>query len=585
MLEKREKLQKLRSIIMERKGWLDRFRPDFLSIRWKVGGAFLFSVITLLVIGIVSIVQLGILQGEVDNLAQKDMVIVQQAHRLQESLLEMQDGMRGYVITGNSTMIDVSYTPGQQVFHRDSRSLSKLLADNSVASQYLNNAIKYTNQWETYSQQLISERNSGQTSLVAATETQGTGSQLTTSAESELNKLISQTETAATAQAHLLARNVLTTRIIVGILVIVGFLLAVAVGVPASLSTPRNLNAIIRILTDIASAGGDLRRRIKNVHSRDEVEQLAEATNRVLDTIHEMVQAIVSNSKMVATNAEGLSVSTDETARVVNGIAETAGEFATISEQAMAALGEMNQALQAVQTQGNEVAIVVDEVVSAVGDVFSATERGNELVNEARGAIRQVQDMAEQSYRQTEKLEESSRKISKISDTIRGIAHQTNLLALNAAIEAARAGEAGRGFAIVAQEVRKLAEQSRAATEEIDHVVKENQIQASSVLQSMTDGLQSFMRSAQVMEQTTLAFAQIRDSVNKVKPSTGRILTSVQEQDLLTNNTLSAIQSVSSYMEQVLPDPRKMLQARRRVWRPSRKFLLPLILWPKLLQN
>lgn len=543
--------KKLRAELLKWKERLNRRLPDFISIRWKVGGAFLFSVLTLFVIGIVSIVQLGVLQGEVNTLAKKDMLVVEQAHRLQESLIEMQDGLRGYVITGDSAMIDVSYTPAEQAFQSDSKSLEKLLGTNPTSLSYLSNAVKYTNQWETYSQQLISERNAGQETQVAATEAAGTGSQMTNQAESDLSKLINQNEQTATHQAQLLSTSVFTTRLIIGILVVLGVVLAVAVGTTASLRTPRNLNAVTRILEDIASADGDLRRRIANVHSRDEVERLAHTTNRLLDTISQMVQTVASNSKTVAVSAGELTVSTDETARVVNGIAATAGEFATISEQAMSALGEMNLASQAVKAQGDEVASVVNEVVLAVGDVFSATERGNELVDEAKQAILQIQSMAEQSYHQTQKLEESSRRIGNISDAIRGIANQTNLLALNAAIEAARAGESGRGFAVVAQEVRKLAEQSRTATEQIDQVVKENQVQAVTVLQSMNDGLQSSAQGAQIMAQTALAFAEIQDSVNKVKPSTNRILQSVQEQGMLTHNTISAIQSVSSYMEQV----------------------------------
>lgn len=533
------------------KKWINGKLPDFISIRFKVGGAFLFSLVVLAIIGIVSVVQLGNLQGEVNTLAKHDMLVVEQAHRLQDDVLAMEDAMRGFLVTGNSSMIDNSYTPAEQAFKTSSQELQKLLTGDPVSNGYLTSAIKYTNQWITYSNQLISERNVGQGQLAATSEAAGTGTQLTGQVHTELGKLISKNEAVATNQANQLAGNVLATRLVIGILALIGVLLAIAIGTPASLSTPRNINSVTRILEDIASAGGDLRRRITNVHSRDEVARLADATNRVLETVGEMVKGVSGTSQLVAASAEQLTVSTDETARVVNGIAETAGQFASISEQAMTSLVEMSEALQAVKVQGDDVAQIVDDVVAAVASVAVATERGNELVTEAKQTMAQVQCMAEQSYHQTQELEESARRIGKISDTIRNIASQTNLLALNAAIEAARAGEAGKGFAVVAQEVRTLAEQSRSATQEIDRIVKENQKQAVAVLESMSHGLQSSGQGAEVMEQTTVAFKEIRDSVNKVRPSTEQILRSVQEQGSLTNRTMSAIQSVSSYMDQV----------------------------------
>jgi len=551
MTEQRTNAQRTGGLPSRMRKWVESKLPNFISIRYKVGGAFLTTLIVLAVIGGVSIVQMGSLKSEVSTLARHDMLVVEQSHRLQEELLAMEDGMRGFLVTGNSGMIDGTYTPGKTAFTQDSHTLQLLLSADPASAAQLSDAVKQMNQWVTYAGKLIEQRNSGQGDAAAQQEAGGTGQVMTSAARTDLEKLINSYEARAKQQSSQIAQTVMATRIVIGLLALLGIVLAVLIGTSASLSTPRNLNRVTRILDDIASAGGDLRRRITDVHSRDEVERLAESTNRLLETIGQVVKSVVGTSESVAASAQELTASTDETARAVNGIAETAGQFAAISEQAMNALVEMNRSLQAVKQQGDSVVGTVHQVVDAVTGVVTATERGNAFVAEAKKTMSQMQEMAVQNYQRTQELGDSARRISKISDTIRGIANQTNLLALNAAIEAARAGEAGRGFAVVAQEVRKLAEQSRKATQEIDQIVKDHQKQTLAVAQSMNDSVDSSTKGAGVMEQTSYAFEDIRSSVSRVVPSAKEILSNVEEQSSLTSATLAAIQSVSSYMEQV----------------------------------
>lgn len=539
---------------LQKKNWLDKlrgYRPEYTSIRMKVGGAFTAVLVVVLILGLVGIVRLTSLSSEVNTLANYDMVVVNNSNQLLQDMQNMENGMRGYLITGNDATLNVTYTPAKNAYPQDIQKLQKLLADNPSSKKLLDTAVPAMNKWVTYSQQVIHLRDIGEGPVANNMEASGQGEDLQKVVRDNLTSLITEKQQQATDVAKSLTSAVSSTRLITIILSLLAVLVAVVFGTQAAISTPRNLRKVIAILDDIASAGGDLRRRITGVNSRDEVQELAKSTNRLLETVGDVVKRVVGTSESVAASAQELTASTDETARAVSGIAETASEFAGISDRAMQSLEEMNETLQLVKAQGDTVSQHVNNVVVAVQQVVSSTMRGSEYVTQAQDTMLQAQQISQQANEQIQLLATSSQRIAKITTTIRGIADQTNLLALNAAIEAARAGDAGLGFAVVAQEVRKLAEQSRNATKEIEVIVKENQKLTQEASNSMNAGVQAVSIGSQVTGETSRAFSEIHSSVEQVEPLTQAILTSVTEQGELAKRTTSAIHSLTGYMEQV----------------------------------
>lgn len=530
---------------------LTRGGKKFVSIRVKVGSAFAASMAALLVLGVIGTIGLVSLKSEVDTVADHDMQVVQKANQLNEDMLNMENGMRGYLITGVDSMLQDGYDASKQAFASDAKSLSSLVSSDSKSTADLQAANTAAKQWEAYADSVIMQRETGQGDQALSREAGGEGDSKLSAMTSAMSDLIQTNEASATQGASHLSSSVTTTLILMVIVTLVAIVVTLILGLPATFNTPRNLDKVTTILRDIASAGGDLRRRITGVTSRDEVQSLADVTNQLLETIGDVVQSVVSTSESVAASAQQLTASTDETARAVSGIAETAGEFANISESAMSALSEMNRSAEAVKVQGETVTATVTNVVESVSQVVSTTDRGNSFVEQAQEVMAEVEQHTEEAAGRVKELEISSQRIVKILDSIRNIADQTNLLSLNAAIEAARAGEAGRGFAVVAQEVRKLAEQSRNATKEIDLIVKENVKLTEMVGKAMALGVESVRKGAEATVATSNAFAEIRESVNHVVPSTKEILNSVEEQGNRTQETIMAIQSVSKYMEQV----------------------------------
>ncbi len=545
-----ENVESLETQVSTRRGIRLRWRKaDFVSIQIKVGGAFATVLILLLVLSGLSIWRLQVLQSEVRQLANHDMLVVQAANKVQEDMQNLEIQMRGYLVTGNDSG-QSAYDNVKKTYPADVERLRQILT-NPAEKTDLNEAIPLVQKWMTYADQIMNMRNIGEGNQAANLEANGTGPAMIRNARNDVANIIASSEASANQASKRLQTTVMLTEILIVIFAILAILVSVLLGVPATFRTPANINQVRRILEDIASQGGDLRRRITGVKSRDEVQLLGDATNRLLDTVSELVRKVVDSSESVAASAQQLTASTDETAHAVSTIAETAGEFAAISERARSSLLDMAQSLDAVKNQGDHVKARVDEVVEAVSEVSARTSEGNRLLDKSEEMMGQIEALTINTRDRLIEVEASSNQITKISTTIRSIAGQTNLLALNAAIEAARAGDAGRGFSVVAQEVRKLAEQSRRATEDIEAIVKENHLLTEQAAASMQSGVEAVSAGRTVAKETSAAFVAIRSSVDAVIPVTERILATVEEQTALLTGTLQSVESVTGYMEQV----------------------------------
>jgi len=237
-----------------------------------------------------------------------------------------------------------------------------------------------------------------------------------------------------------------------------GTLLALLLGFMAAWAITRQitrpLQETLAVLEQVAS--GDLTKSVV-VHRRDEIGALQRGVQRMVATLRELIGGIHDSATQIASAAEQLSAVTEQTSAGVNSQKVETDQVATAMHEMAATV--------------HEVARNAEEAAQAALRADEEASQGDRVVGEAISHIEHVAREVQRSAEAMSQLQQESVKIGSVMDVIKSVADQTNLLALNAAIEAARAGEAGRGFAVVADEVRSLAQRTQQSTEEIEALI------------------------------------------------------------------------------------------------------------------
>jgi len=300
-------------------------------------------------------------------------------------------------------------------------------------------------------------------------------------------------------------------------------ILAVFLGGYLSWAVSANINRRLKVATESLDriASGHLAHAV-TVDGTDELGQLQRSILVMQGRLLTMIQKIGST-------ALGLSAASEEVSKAMINTAENIQTQQAETAEISIAMNEMGQAVADVNKR-------VDASVEAANTANIDTAKGQKIVQDTISGIQQLANKIDSTAGVISQVEQSSNDINTVLEVIKSIAEQTNLLALNAAIEAARAGEQGRGFAVVADEVRTLASRTQESTAEINAIIEKLQCGASSATQAMTESRE---QSESVVDQAGLAGTSlnaIADSVAKIEDMSTQIATATDEQSVVVEN-------------------------------------------------
>lgn len=301
-----------------------------------------------------------------------------------------------------------------------------------------------------------------------------------------------------------------------------------------------------RIIRTITGSVADVQQALRLVAQGD---LTAKATVRSNDELGEMAQAINASLDTLCQTLSDVRRGAD---RVAGASGEVQGSAADIRSRAEAQAGEvmkLTAAMEQLTVSVSEISSGSAQVSDAAARTQAAAEGGEQLMGESHVTTERARQAAIRASDAVGALSASLQQINAISTVIREIADQTNLLALNAAIEAARAGEAGRGFAVVADEVRKLAERTGHSTAEIAMIVHTVEQQASTAVAAMREVDSEVEDDAGTITRLGAAFRQILDTARQVSALADDIAHSTREQKIVAEQTASGMEAISQAVE------------------------------------
>lgn len=512
-----------------------------LSLSKKLIGSFLLIATLLGAISVYSFISISQINNSYSDLVDRRSVVLVISKGIQYDAVQINNRIRDYLLSKKDSNFDEITVHKENLDKAIQTSLTMVRTKESIDRL---NKIKELN--DVYIQNLEQQRSSNQTITLdfANNVLFPISREIRTLAE----ELATYQQQLMTDASSVNSDNVQTTIIMVAVVSIIAFILAIVIGLIIS----RMISKPIVKITEAAEivASGDLSIGEINIKNRDETGVLAQAFNQMVQSLKNLIDQVRVSSEQVASSSEELNASAEQTSAATEHIAVSVQQVATGTMQQAQSIEETSVGINEMARGVEQISNNAQQVHTVTKDASEKATNGNKTIQNAVKQMNSINASIEELSYVITGLGEQSNQIGQIVQVISDIAAQTNLLALNAAIEAARAGEQGRGFAVVADEVRKLAEQSSGSADQISQLIGSIQSETTKAIQSMSSATVEVQNGIELVHTAGDAFEDIQRSIYEVTKQIGDVSAAAEQISASTEEMVASIDIIRSIAEE-----------------------------------
>ncbi|MGV3465384.1 MAG: methyl-accepting chemotaxis protein [Heyndrickxia sp.] len=516
------------------------------SIKKKILSGFTGVLILLIVLAGGSYYELSRVTKTYNDLLTITSKKVDLANRLETLFYEQSADIRGFLLTGNPSYYN-QYQVANGSYQDTMKQLGKLVK--SSLGKRLYSSINQTDDqyFAAVEHQLQLKKENKQDEL--AIYTSGTVKDLTLTFQQSIEALAKHQHDELIQVDTQTTKKVKDTQTIIIILSIITLIIGIVIAIIIGRMISKPLKKISEVMKLVAM--GDLSVEPVKVKSKDELGELSNSFNKMVQDLSSVVRQVSDSSVQVAASSEQLTASAQQSTSAAEQVTRVITENAEGTEQQLRTFNEMTDSVKEMAVGMDQIAAASEEMLHSSENTRNLASKGAESIANVVSQMNEIHLSVDEAAKMIHTLGKRSDEIKKITDLITGIAEQTNLLALNAAIEAARAGEQGKGFAVVADEVRKLAEESSKSSDQISKMITVIQEETKKAVLSMESGNEKVNTGLAYTTVANESFIKIEESIGKVTDKAEDVSASVEEIQAMTSQIVMAVEMAREVSEQV----------------------------------